>query len=291
MPGQPAARVGDPHVCPMVTGTVPHVGGPILPPGAPTVLVGGSPAARVGDMATCVGPPDTIAKGSFVVPIANQPAARMTDTTIHGGSIVMGCPTVLIGLAGVAGNVAAGRAMCQAAASGRTSGTTKQSYNNCGVESSRQVINQANGTSISEDSLLQQSINSGLANGTPGSPPTVPDGGTDPLTRQAILGANGVPSTVMQTTADNLGTALSQGRGVIVSMDAAPLWGGSTPAGSLHAVTVTGIEYDDNGNPTAVYINDTGTGRCGQRVPIATFNQATGAHPNSRLNVTTNPIF
>ena len=93
----PAARVGDMHVCPMVTGLVPHVGGPILPPGAITVLIGGMPAARVGDMAMCVGPPDVIALGSFTVLISGQPAARIADLTAHGGSIVMGLPTVLIG--------------------------------------------------------------------------------------------------------------------------------------------------------------------------------------------------
>ena len=93
----PAARVGDPHVCPMVTGIVPHVGGPILPPCCPTVLIGGMPAARVGDMATCVGPPDVIALGSFTVMIGGQPAARLGDMTAHGGVIVMGLPTVMIG--------------------------------------------------------------------------------------------------------------------------------------------------------------------------------------------------
>lgn len=96
---QPAARVGDMHTCPMATpGTppVPHVGGPILPPGAPTVLIGGLPAARVGDMCVCVGPPDTIVMGSFKVMFGGMPAARMGDMTAHGGSVVMGCFTVLI---------------------------------------------------------------------------------------------------------------------------------------------------------------------------------------------------
>jgi len=92
-----AARITDMHTCPMVTGTVPHVGGPILPPGCPTVLIGGMPAARVGDMATCVGPPDTIVLGSATVTIGGMPAARMGDLTAHGGTIVIGCPTVLIG--------------------------------------------------------------------------------------------------------------------------------------------------------------------------------------------------
>ena len=84
------------HTCPMVTGVVPHVGGPILPPGAMTVLIGGLPAARVGDMCTCVGPPDVIAMGSMKVMIKGAPAARMGDQTAHGGVIVLGYPTVMI---------------------------------------------------------------------------------------------------------------------------------------------------------------------------------------------------
>jgi len=97
MPMQPAARITDMHVCPMVTGIVPHVGGPILPPGGIPVLIGGLPAARVADMCVCVGPPDIIALGSFKVLIGGMPAARMGDMTAHGGVIVMGYPTVLIG--------------------------------------------------------------------------------------------------------------------------------------------------------------------------------------------------
>jgi uncharacterized Zn-binding protein involved in type VI secretion len=94
----PAARVGDMHTCPMAEpGPVPHVGGPILPPGCPTVLIGGQPAARVTDMCTCVGPPDSIQMGSPTVMIEKLMAARLGDPTVHGGVIVMGCPTVMIG--------------------------------------------------------------------------------------------------------------------------------------------------------------------------------------------------
>jgi uncharacterized Zn-binding protein involved in type VI secretion len=81
----------------MVTGTVPHVGGPALPPGEPTVLIGSMPALRVGDMLTCTGPPDTVAAGSGTVMIGSKPAARLGDQTAHGGSIVVGCFTVMIG--------------------------------------------------------------------------------------------------------------------------------------------------------------------------------------------------
>ena len=92
-----AARVSDMHVCPMVNGVVPHVGGPILPPGCPTVLIGSLPAARVGDLCTCVGPPDSIVIGSSTVLIGGMPAARIGDSTAHGGVIILGCPTVIIG--------------------------------------------------------------------------------------------------------------------------------------------------------------------------------------------------
>jgi uncharacterized Zn-binding protein involved in type VI secretion len=95
----PAARISDMHVCPLATpGTppIPHVGGPISM-GCPTVMIGFLPAARVGDMAICVGPPDSIAKGSLTVMIGSMPAARIGDLTVHGGNIVVGCPTVMIG--------------------------------------------------------------------------------------------------------------------------------------------------------------------------------------------------
>lgn len=98
--GQPAARVGDMHTCPMQTpGTppIPHVGGPVTGPGCPTVLIANMPAAIVGDMATCTGPPDSLVAGSATVMIGGKPAIRMGDSTAHGGVIVAGCPTVLLG--------------------------------------------------------------------------------------------------------------------------------------------------------------------------------------------------
>src|SRR5688572_11745905 len=96
----PAARVTDMHSCPMVTPgvpPVPHVGGPITGPGMPNVLIGGLPAACVGDLCVCVGPPDSVVKGSATVTIGGRPAARMGDSTAHGGTVVVGLPTVMIG--------------------------------------------------------------------------------------------------------------------------------------------------------------------------------------------------
>jgi len=94
----PAARVTDMHTCPMSDGPKPHVGGPIMGPGCPTVMIDHMPAACVGDSLTCVGPPDTIAPtGSMTVVIGGKPAARLGDMTAHGGTIMTGSPTVLIG--------------------------------------------------------------------------------------------------------------------------------------------------------------------------------------------------
>jgi uncharacterized Zn-binding protein involved in type VI secretion len=111
----PAARVTDLHTCPQTTGPVPHVGGPILPAGEPTVLIGNMPAAREGDLATCVGPPDTIAQGEPSVLIGYMPAARLGDPMEHGGMIVLGCPTVWIGSSaqGVTLSAATGVPFCE----------------------------------------------------------------------------------------------------------------------------------------------------------------------------------
>jgi len=98
--GMMAARLTDMHTCPMVTPglpPIPHVGGPVVGPGAATVLIGGLPAAVMGDSLVCVGPPDSIIKGSATVLICGKPAARMGDSTAHGGTIIIGYPTVLIG--------------------------------------------------------------------------------------------------------------------------------------------------------------------------------------------------
>ncbi len=85
------------HICPMVTGIVPHVGGPVMPPGCVTVKIGGMAAAKVGDMLTCTGPPDSIVSGSSTVKIGGMPAARVGDSTAHGGTISVGAPNVMIG--------------------------------------------------------------------------------------------------------------------------------------------------------------------------------------------------
>ncbi|HBH7051523.1 TPA: PAAR domain-containing protein [Morganella morganii] len=95
---KPAARSGDMHLCPAQTPPVPvpHVGGPVLPAPA-TVLIGGLPAATLGQLCLCIGVPDSIITGSMTVLINNKPAARLGDSTTHGGTVITGLPSVLIG--------------------------------------------------------------------------------------------------------------------------------------------------------------------------------------------------
>lgn len=102
MAGKPAATVTSMHVCPMQTPglpPIPHVGGPVTGPGALNVLINNKPAALMGDMATCIGPPDTIIMGNMSVMVNNTPIACVGDMTAHGGSITVGEPNVMIGTA------------------------------------------------------------------------------------------------------------------------------------------------------------------------------------------------
>jgi uncharacterized Zn-binding protein involved in type VI secretion len=114
----PACRVGDLHACPLSSGTVPHVGGPVLPPGATRTLIEGRPAARVGDLAVCAGGPDAIAIGSFTALIEGLPAARLGDTTAHGGQLTLGSATVLVGDTGGGAGSPQSAALAAAAAAG-----------------------------------------------------------------------------------------------------------------------------------------------------------------------------
>jgi len=97
MAGKPIATVGSMHVCPMCTGTVPHVGGPVIGPGASNVKINGKPAALLGDMCTCVGPPAVIVMGNAAVKINGKPVVCQGDMTAHGGAIMMGESNVTIG--------------------------------------------------------------------------------------------------------------------------------------------------------------------------------------------------
>jgi len=182
------------------------------------------------------------------------------------------------------------------AAKGRASGSKQQSYQNCGVESGRQIINQANGTNITENAMLGSALKKNLAHSAKkkdGSFDVKNSGGTSAARRKAILDANGVKSSVQSATPQNVGVALSKGNGVIVNADAGKLWNDPAYEGSGHAVAVVGAEYDDNGECKNVYINDTGTGKGPQKMPAKDFYEAVDSHPSGKpkLNVTDSPIY
>jgi hypothetical protein len=262
----------------------------------------------------CVSPagpviPNPILRGAFPVLVGGQPAARMTDQGTHPGSNIAPpcCLTVLIGQAGTSGNPWAGQAQCQAAAAGRNPppgtldpngnqippNTPGQSYNNCGVESARNVINQSTGANIDQETLLDQAMAGGNADQIAGN--RYASGGTLPNQVQNILQTNGVPASLAAPTMQNLELGAAQGGGVVSFVDAGTLWGpagGVPPGNGNHWVQVTGVKYDANGNITHVVVNDTGAGTCGQEIPIATWQAATNATGGCNEHIiTNNPIF
>lgn len=236
--------------------------------------------------------------------------ARQDDKLLEaiGGtsSIVGGCLNVLVGCAGITGNVPAGQAACVAVRAGRNPPpgtldpngnqlqphTAGQSYNNCGCETSRQLINQATPANISQETLLNQAMAGGQATQVPGN--LYQSGGTNPQTRQQILANNGVPSHLEDRTMGNLEASVAADKGSIVVVDSQTLWtnGTTPPSTGDHVVVVTGVEYDDDGNVKSVVINDTGAGTCSQKVPVNVWNQATSpAIGNWQTNVTDKPVW
>jgi len=170
--GKPAARVGDLHLCPMITPGVPpipHVGGPILPPGVLTVLIGSKPAATITSKCTCIGPPDTIIQGVTSVLIGNKPAATLGSSTTHGGKIILGCFTVLIG---------------------NNTHHSQEQTNSCVVASSRNMIEDMTGEDIDEKTLRDEMRN---IMGNPSH--NFVTNGTNPIHATRLLASHGVANT------------------------------------------------------------------------------------------------
>ena len=206
----------------------------------------------MGNMCTCVSPvPDVIAMGSPTVLIGGVPAARLFDTTAHGGSIVFGAATVLIGEFAAVGAV--------------TVFPGKQHFGNCGVQSSQQLIHQATGQNPDENAILGLALGGGFAENNADDSLR---GGTTAATRQALLNEYGVSSTIVNVpTEADLADALKQNKGVIASVEVGTLWGCTNPVGG-HAIVVTEGDFDASGKLTHVYINDTGMGQQGRRLTI-----------------------
>ena len=244
------------HVCPMVTGVVPHVGGPILPPCEPTVLIGFLPAARVTDMATCVGPPDVIIMGSPTVLIGNLMAARIGDPTAHGGVIVLGCFTVMIGEAGVPspsapsapGTPALG--VPEQGGAPSAGGASKAAEDDkphfqqekpmsCVLASSRMIIKQMTGVDPGEGDLRDEAQKAGWYD---------PLQGSNPWQIPSLLANHGVKGARAQKnmSLDDLATATSTGKPVMVGL--------KNPG---HRIVVDGVKTNADGKKT-VLVRDPG---------------------------------
>jgi uncharacterized Zn-binding protein involved in type VI secretion len=301
MPGQPAARVGDKIICPLPNPTPPGpplhtipTGRPIQGPGCDSVQIGGAAAARITDRSICDGPskapvPNPILKGAFPVLVGKMPAARMTDMGAHPGSLIAPpcCPSVMIGLAGTAGNPWEGKEECEKAQAGRsTPGQPHQSYQNCGVESSRQLINRKNNSNVTEDQLLNDAMNRRMPDGRRIASRQYfrrDSGATNSQGIAGLLTAWNVPAFVAPRML--VERAVATGRGVIAGVDVGtsnyydPRKYRPRP-GSYHAVVVTGIEYDDDGNIVKVHTSDTGIRNgCDHQVDGAVFQQALDNSP------------
>ena len=304
--GKPATRVGDNHICLMMDGPKPHVGGLVLPPGMPTVLIGGLPAASMGAMCMCVSAiPNTIIIGSIGVLIGGRPAARMLDKTLHGGMIMTGFPNVLIGDI----NAVVGPAIFPGV----------QRHANCGVQAIQQVIRQTTGVAHEEDALLHLAVYGGFVRPKP----TGFIGATVPAARHDMLAAHGVASTTVapprqlsqedkaagkslnQVHNANVKSALTQalqaGKPVLVGLDASQLWHGKADGGG-HVVLAYDADFDGQGEMTHVYINDTSAPNPAQQkghcVPAADFQASLDLYvnrknlkPESCLNIIETPMW
>lgn len=284
-----AARMNDPQIC--------DAHGPaLLPDGALTVRVNRQPTVRVGDLFACGGCPNRVATGAATVTFGGEFAARLTDTTDHGGRIVLGSGNVVIGGPAGMGCVGAGRSTCQAMAAGRASGETHQGYGNCVLESARQIVRRATASEITEDEMLQHSITHGYCVNAPNTPKL--HGGSWPPSTIQNLNSLGVPAESMPLSGpSDLGTvkrAVQERRGAIAFVDEGRF---RDPPGevSYHGVLITGVELDKNGNVTAVFINDTGTGECAAKIPadrfLAAMNGWAAPGPPGPLVVTKQPIW
>lgn len=305
---QPAARLGDDYI------KDEHVGF-VDDPGVGNIQIIGRKAALFGGKCTCSdGFVDEIARGSMTVVFGRRPAVRAGDLTKLGGAIQSkkGQDTVHIGLAGISGNLLVGTRRCEALAAGRKPpphtlddkkqligpNTLKQSYDNCALEAARQLIHQVTGSNVTQEQLLAQAIaNHWASPGKPGAAQMYTSGRTEGPGRLSLLAANGVSAHEVAPTMEVMEAYVSQGAGVMVDVYAGsmPNWQAAVPGAfgvgkGGHTVLVTGVEYDADGKPINVFINDTGLGQCGKKIPYDKFKAALMGHSANHV-VTTKAIW
>ena len=287
----PAARHDEECLCPA------HGLGVVDKSAAGSVETNGRGQARGGDTARCAcGPSDFLVTGSGSVTVNSQPAARMNDKTMHHGLVVLGSGDVMIGgptVGATLGDVAGSDAGCKALAAGRESGKSQQSYGNCGIEVSRQMINRARASRgeapLGEKELLVRAIHHGQAFGPLDSPLQYKVGASDANQRLALLKAHGVPASQQDVSRENVAQFVAEGRGVgvtVFSNKYKPAW--YPHKDGIHELLITGAEYDENGDIKSYILNDTGAGFCSLEVPAADFEKSW--HPNGKLVVTDAPL-
>lgn len=162
------------------------------------------------------------------------------------------------------------------------SGKTNQSYGNCMPESLRQIVQRATGNRVTEDEMMTQA----LANGATSHPGFGNHGGLSGYAGARLLSSLGVPAEAVPAsgvpTLDDIRQAIAGGKGVVATFHTAGIWPPEY-GDAVHATFITGVELDDQGNVVAVFMNDTGLGDCGRRVPanklLAGMNACKGAHP------------
>jgi uncharacterized Zn-binding protein involved in type VI secretion len=278
-----AARMNDPQAC--------DAHGPApLPDGAPSVRINGLPAVRAGDAFRCGGCANRMKTGASTVTFGGEFAARKTDTSDHGGRVVVGSGNVVIGGPTGMGCVGAGKSTCQAMAAGRKSLAVHQSHGNCMPESLRQIIRRATAREVTEDEVLAYGLTNRLSADAPGQRH---HGGTTPQAAVALLqgfgvAAENVPSSGAPTVAD-IKQAIADRKGVVVTLHTKDYW--PDGGGGYHAVAVTGVEVDADGHVTAVFINDTGLGECGLKVPAAKLAASIKSGGDQPLVVTKGAIW
>lgn len=261
---QPAIRDTDVHVCPA------HGGekiGAVVPL---DITVNNEAGLHVGLGFTCGGQPTKITTGASTVRFHGEFAARAFDDSGHGGKLLIGSRNVVIGGPRGMGCVGAGRKLCEDAAKGRTSGQTNQSYGNCVLESVRQLLLRA-GNDVSEDELVAYARAQGWYSDS-----GVVNGGAQQvkLLREFGIPAERMPKDGSGAQLTDVKQAISEGRGTVAFIDPHEMTPQLYPKAGNHAVLVTGVELDKDGNVTAVFINDTGAGECCKKVPGAVFASA-----------------
>lgn len=290
----PAARIVDTHVC------MEHGPGVVSPPGSPNLTINNVPSLRSGDGAIClVAPGNEVCTGSGNVSINSKPAARSSDKTLHlGGSIISGSLNVVIGGPMTGGNPMKGLQACEALATTRNPapGTVypptypvpskqgqqipptghNQSYNNCGVEAARTLLELAGKHETQED-LLNWSLKHNPPLAGQWGPTLYESGSTTPDTQRTILDEKGVPAENVPASVESIEESVRSGKGTIVSVWAGVIWAPWAPMkenSGPHAVVITGVIYNDDGTIKGFTINDSGEGVCGKFVPVEIMQRA-----------------